>query len=206
MEQTVHCHIFAAGSFSRLHATPAPSDFIIAADGGYLHCRKAGLQPALLIGDFDSLEEIPSGIETLRFPSEKDDTDTMLALKEGLRRGYRHFHLHACTGGRLDHTLANLQALAYLAKQGAQGFLYSEEECFTAISNRSYILPAPSGRGFSVFCLGEEAQGLSIKGAKYTLAQGSLSPHFPLGISNRVEGEATVYVSAGCLLISWLHH
>lgn len=206
MNADSHCHIFAAGTFEGLRHIPTPEDFIIAADGGYLHCQTVGLRPHLLLGDFDSLAQIPEGMEILRYPSEKDDTDTMLAIKAGLARGYRIFHLHACAGGRLDHTFANLQALAFLATQGAQGFLYTELECFTAITtNKGYTLPAPNGSTFSVFCLGERVEGLCITGAKYPLEHGTLSPSFPLGISNCVQGQAKIRVAKGTLLLSWLY-
>jgi len=207
MEQTASCHIFAAGSFYGLRVKPAPSDYIIAADGGYRWCLQEGLRPNLLLGDFDSLTEaLPPELPTLVYPCEKDDTDTMLAIKTALDLGYRRLHLHGCAGGRLDHTIANLQALSYLAKEGARGFLYAETETFTAITEETFLLPAQLDSIFSVFCLGADASGVTIAGAKYLLEDGILSASFPIGVSNRFIGKpVSISVKSGCLLIGWAH-
>ncbi len=198
------CFIFGAGPFYGLSVTPKPTDTIWAADGGYRHCLAAGLTPSLLLGDFDSLEALPDGIETHTFPVEKDDTDTMLAIKTGLDAGYRVFHLYGGTGGRLDHTLANLQALAFLAKQGASGFLYDKYFTFTAISNKSITLPMRAEGLFSVFCLGADATGVFIDGGQYPLQDAVLSASFPLGVSNHFIGKpVTIRVTKGCLLVGW---
>lgn len=207
MIQTAACHIFAAGSFYGLRVKPSPSDYIIAADGGYRWCLQEGLRPHLLLGDFDSLTtELPQDLKTLVYPCDKNDTDTMLAIKAGIGLGYRLFHLHGCAGGRLDHTLANLQALSYLAKAGAKGFLYAETETFTAITEETLVLPAQVNCDFSVFCLGADASGVTITGSKYSLQDGILSASFPLGISNHFIGQSvSISVKCGCLLIGWAH-
>ena len=106
------CYIFGAGSFYGLTARPRAGDFTIAADGGWLACRKTEVIPDLLLGDFDSLSAQPDFPNILRVPVEKDDTDTMLAVKTGLERGETEFHIYGGMGGRrTDHTVANFQAL-----------------------------------------------------------------------------------------------
>ena len=111
------CFIIGAGPFYGLPVAPGPEDVVLAADGGYRHCQTAGITPDLLLGDFDSLgSQRPDNIPTHTFPVEKDDTDTMLAIRYGLEQGYQTFHLYGGTGGRMDHTLANLQALGFLAR------------------------------------------------------------------------------------------
>ena len=198
------CFIIGAGPFYGLPVAPAPGDYVIAADGGYLHCREAGLVPDLLLGDFDSLDALPGDTDVERFPVDKDDTDSMLAMKLGLEKGYRTFHLYGGTGGRMDHTLANLQGLAYLARQGARGYLYDAAYVFTALWNSSLDLPAREEGIFSVFALGETARGVSILGGRYPLEGGELSPFFPLGVSNHFEGRPVrVSVEKGCLLVGW---
>ena len=198
------CFIFGAGPFHGLVETPKPGDRILAADGGYRHCLAVGLQPDLLLGDFDSLDKLPSELESKKFPIEKDDTDTMLAIKLGLNLGHRTFHLYGGTGGRMDHTLANLQALAYLAQEGARGYLYDRGYIFTAIKDDRLALPARKEGIFSVFCLGSKAQGVSIRGAQYPLDRVPLSPFFPLGVSNHFQGQPVeIEVEDGCLLIGW---
>ena len=113
------CFIFAAGTFYGLREAPRAGDVTIAADAGLHNCRSAGIEPELVIGDFDSMEQPPRG-GCVVAPVEKDDTDTMLAVREGLARGCGEFYLYGGTGGvRLDHTLANLQTLAFLRRHGA---------------------------------------------------------------------------------------
>lgn len=198
------CFIFGAGPFYGLDSTPAPDDLILAADGGYRHCLAAGLRPQLLLGDFDSLDiPLPQDIPRQAFPPEKDDTDTMLAVKLGLERGFRRFHLYGGTGGRLDHTLANLQTLAYLARAGAQGALHDEGFVFTALQGPGSLrLPARENGLFSVFCLGADAEGVSILGGKYEAEHVTLTAAFPLGVSNQFQGRPVeVSVDSGCLLV-----
>lgn len=199
------CFIIGAGPFYGLPVAPGPEDVVLAADGGYRHCQTAGITPDLLLGDFDSLEsERPNDLPTHTFPVEKDDTDTMLAIRYGLEQGYETFHLYGGTGGRMDHTLANLQALGFLARHGARGYLYEEHMVFTALCNGSLTLPARAEGIFSLFCLGAEAQGVSIQGGQYPLDHGALSPFFPLGVSNHFQGQPVhIDVEDGCVLVGW---
>ncbi len=119
------CFIYSAGTFYGLREQPRPGDFKIAADAGLLLCRKLGIEPDLIIGDFDSMPQ-PKDEPCVRVPVEKDDTDTMLALREGLAHGCTEFYFYGATGGRrLDHTLANLQSLAFLRRHGARGYALS---------------------------------------------------------------------------------
>lgn len=199
------CFIIGAGPFFGLPVPPAPGDYVIAADGGYRHCQAAGLVPDLLLGDFDSLsDDLPPAAEVKRFPVDKDDTDSMLAVKLGLEKGFRTFRLYGGTGGRMDHTLANLQGLAYLAQRGARGYLYDQFFVFTALWNDCLDLPARDAGVFSVFALGETARGVTIRGGRYPLEDGELSPFFPLGVSNHFEGRPIeISVKQGCLLVGW---
>lgn len=198
------CYIFGAGSFYGLDRCPRADDFIIAADGGWLACRKTGITPDLLLGDFDSLEsERPDNIPTHTFPVEKDDTDTMLAVKTGLERGETEFHIYGGMGGRrTDHTIANFQALLYLARRGAQGWLYGQGERYTAVCGGTVTFPARDRGILSVFCLGADARDVSIQGGQYPLHHAVLTAEFPLGVSNHFVGRPiTVSVRDGSLLI-----
>ena len=119
------CFIFAAGTFYGLRRRPEAGDFVIAADAGYRTCRALGIVPDLLLGDFDSMDQPTDFAYVERVPVEKDDTDTMLAIKTALDKGCKEIYLYGGTGGkRLDHTLANLQSLLYLRRRGARGYLY----------------------------------------------------------------------------------
>ena len=197
------CYIFGAGSYYSLSRRPAPGDTVIAADGGWRVCREEGIVPDLLLGDFDSLHTVPDFAHIRRVPVEKDDTDMMLAIKEGLARGETEFHLYGGMGGRTDHTIANLQGLLYLAERGAQGWLYGDRERFTAIRNGEIDLPAREKGIVSVFCMGADAQGVTIEGGQYTVHDAVLTASFPLGVSNHFVGNPVrVAVTRGSLLIA----
>lgn len=197
------CYIFGAGSYFGLIRRPAPEDTVIAADGGWRICREEGIVPDLLLGDFDSLHTVPDFGHIRRVPVEKDDTDMMLAIKEGLARGETDFRLYGGVGGRTDHTIANLQGLLYLAERGAQGWLYGDREGFTAICGGELCLPARDRGIVSVFCMGADAQGVTIEGGQYTVHDAVLTASFPLGVSNHFVGNPVrVSVTQGSLLIA----
>ncbi|MEG2000151.1 MAG: thiamine diphosphokinase [Evtepia sp.] len=198
------CYIFGAGPYFGLQKRPAENDYVIAADGGYRWCLQESVKPDLLLGDFDSIDTMPSGVKTEQFPVDKDDTDMMLAVKKGLSNGARMFHLYGGTGGRMDHTLANLQTLIFLAEHKACGLLYAQDAVYTAIKDGSITLKArPSGL-LSVFCFGADAQNVTIQGAQYSLQNGTLSAGFPLGVSNHFVGTpVNISVGSGSLVIAF---
>ena len=200
------CFIYAAGTFYGLRERPRPGDLQIAADAGLLLCQQEGLRPDLVIGDFDSmeLEGTPEGC--VRVPVEKDDTDTMLAIREGLKRGCTEFHLYGGTGGaRLDHTLANFQALLYLRRSGARGWLYGDDFCWTAVENETLTLRRQVDWGLvSVFPMAGEARGVDETGLQYPLENAALRPEVAVGVSNHFAAdEAAVTVRDGALLVGW---
>lgn len=200
------CFIFAAGTFFGLRERPAEGDFVIAADAGYLTCRKCGIVPDLLLGDFDSMDAPADFSAVHRLPVEKDDTDTMAAIRLGLERGCVEFFLYGCTGGkRLDHTLANLQSLLYLRRHAARGFMYDDDFIWTVIENESITVEKTVEWGLlSVFCLGDRAEGVDETGLQYRLENGTLTADFPMGVSNHiVEEQAVVTVRKGALAVGW---
>lgn len=198
------CFIIGAGSFYGLPVPIQPTDTVIAADGGWEICRQEHITPTLLVADFDSLGAPPDFDHILRLPVVKDDTDMIRAVKEGFARGETEFHLLGGMGGRrTDHTVANMQTLAYLAVHGAKGWLYGDGERYTAICGPDTLTLASRDSGIlSVFCLGADAAGVTIRGAQYELENAALTAFFPLGVSNHFVGKAVrVLVDSGCLLI-----
>ena len=159
------CFIFAAGTYYGLRERPQTGDLVLAADAGYLACRQAGITPDLLLGDFDSMDQPADFDHVCRVPVEKDDTDTMLAVKTGLEQGCGEFYIYGGTGGRrLDHTLANLQTLLYLRRHGARGYLYDNDFVWTAVENETITVEQTVEWGLlSVFCLGAPASGIDEK-------------------------------------------
>lgn len=185
------------GSFSE----PEKEDLIIGADAGYLHLKKIGIEPDILLGDFDSMD-LPEDKEVLVYPVMKDDTDTMLAIKLGFEKGYKEFVIFGGLGGkRTDHTVANIQSLAYIAEHGGKGTLVGNNEFFTVIKESELTLDKKV-KGFSVFAYGGKAEGVSIVGSLYDVENAELTPFFPLGVSNK-PNSATVKISVekGYLLI-----
>jgi thiamine pyrophosphokinase len=201
------CFIFAAGTFFGLRERPGkPGDFVIAADAGYRTCQKNNIVPDLLLGDFDSMEQPADFSNIHRSPAEKDDTDTMLAIKTGLEHGCTEFFLYGGTGGkRLDHTLANLQSLLYLRRRGAKGFLFDDDFCWTVIEDESITVKKTVEWGLlSAFCLGDRADGVEESGVQYPLQDAVLTPEFPIGVSNHIlEETACVAVRCGVLVVGW---
>ena len=195
-----NCVIFCAGEFDRLEM-PLGDAFVIAADGGYAHTQKLGIQPDLVLGDFDSLGYVPAGARM--HPVEKDDTDAMLAIRAGLDAGCTDFVIYgALDGPRLDHTIANLQSLLFLAEHGARGTLVGLHSIITAVQNEAIVFPEDAAGTISLFCMGQPARGVSIRGLKYGLEDGTLSPAYPLGVSNQFLGkESRVTVKDGCVLV-----
>ena len=195
------CVIFCAGSFDGLALPIEEDDYIIAADGGFSHVRALGLTPHVVLGDFDSLGYVPEQANV--FPVDKDDTDAMLAVRHGLLKGYREFLFYgALDGPRLDHTVANFQALQYLADQGARGYLIGLSQMAAVIKNETVCFDATAEGIVSLFCMGADARGVTIKNLKYSLENGTLASNFPLGVSNRFVGlAAEITVANGSLLI-----
>ena len=197
------CFIYAAGTFYGLREPPREGDLQIAADAGLHLCERLGVRPDVVLGDFDSLGKAPKHPNVLQLPVEKDDTDTMFALKLGLEKGYRRFYIYGGLGGkRPDHTIANMQALLFLLSHGARGWLFGENYVWTAVKNSSLRI---EGEGdVAVFCFDGKAEGVSIKGLKYELDDAEISSDFPLGVSNSFASrEAEISVKNGTLLIMY---
>ena len=193
------CYIVCALP-QRYTLEPDRGDMIIAADGGY--AQLGNVKADLVVGDFDSLGYVPEGEQIVRHPAHKDDTDTLLAVKEGLKRGYRRFLLLGGVGGRLDHTVANVQTLAYLLANGARGALVTEDETITMIQNESLSFRGGLSGTVSVFSYGPVARGVYETGLAYALDNATLTDDNPLGVSNAFTGQtAQISVGEGRLLV-----
>ena len=197
------CLIFCAAEFDAPAVPIEQDDYLIAADGGLTHLEKLGLRPNAILGDFDSLGYCPEGANV--FPVEKDDTDAMLAVKRGLSLGCREFILYGSLDGpRLDHTVANFQTLSWLCEQGAWGYLVGRDYLVTVVKNGAIRFPAGCSGTVSIFCQGPDAHGVTLRGLYYPLENGTLTAHFPLGVSNHFTGEeAAISVEKGSLLVLW---
>ena len=197
------CIVFCAGDFNGLLEPINPGDLVIAADGGLRHVVKLGVKPEVILGDFDSLGYIPDGSEV--FPCEKDDTDAMLAVRYGLKSGYREFIIYGgLDGPRLEHTVANFQTLIFLAEHGARGTLVGCNQIVSVLASGEMLFPDTAKGYVSVFCMGQDAVGVDLEGLYYPMANGTLTAGFPLGVSNRFIGKkAHIRLRSGYLLVIW---
>ncbi len=202
------CYIFGAGEFTPCEIDLTEQDLVIAADGGYDHLIGMGLRADIALGDFDSVTAYEIWEDTIcekmTYPPEKDDTDMMLAIKLGLSKGYETLAIYGGLGGRLDHTIANVQALSYVAERGARAILYHENYSLTVIKNSSFTLPKSTSGYVSVFSLSDKSENVTIKGLKYEIEGETLSNTFPLGVSNEATGKkGVISVGNGTLAILW---
>ncbi len=180
-----------------------PNAFVLCADRGYTHAKAAQITPSVIIGDFDSCSDtLPDGIETITLEREKLYTDTVHCIDNALQKGYDEITVLAATGGRLDHTVANLHALEYAADRGGRVTLLSRREEITLLTQGSHSFENRDGLTFSLFPIGCEAAVLSISGAHYPLDRYVYESRNPVGVSNIFEGESCMIdVHSGSLLM-----
>lgn len=200
------CYIFAAckENMEKVNISKRENDIIVAADGGYDILREKDLVPDVVIGDFDSIDGDLTHGNVIKHPVEKDETDAFLALKFGFDKGYKNFVVFGGVGGRIDHTIANMQMLLWVAKRGGRAFLIGNNSIITTIFNTEIIFPSDYKGKISVFTQGNISSGVKISGLKYCTEEISLTPEFPLGVSNEFVGErAEISVKDGSLLIVW---
>lgn len=196
------CYIIGAWHGEDAVIRPSADDLVIAADGGYKTLEVLGVKSDLVVGDFDSLGYVPTAEDIVQHPVRKDDTDTLLAIRLGLERGYRSFVIIGALGGRLDHTFANLQTLLFLRDHGAKGLLYGDGFAVTTVTNGSITV---TGEGtLSVFSADPNAKGVTLQNVGYPLENAELTNSFPIGVSNEFIGKpATISVADGTLLVMW---
>lgn len=193
------CLIIGAGDLTLGEIQVQENDLVIAVDGGFSYCGVLGVEPDILIGDFDSVsKEEKAAIESLKeqIPEriielcpEKDDTDMLAALRLGLERGYRSFRIYAGTGGRLEHTIANIQCLLFLKHHDAVGYLMDGTGMIFVMCNEAVHFQKNMEGYLSLFALGKEAKGITIQGMKYPLKDYTMTNDYPIGISNEFIGE-----------------
>ena len=194
------CYIVGAGDFYG-ELSPKAGDLVIAADGGFDTLKNLDIAPDLLIGDMDSIET-EADVERIVFPVRKDETDTFLAYREGVKRGYTNFVILGGVGGRDDHTFANFSLLIYGKNRGHSIKMIGEQCEIFAIKNERIELSGTPETHLSAFAFGDDAKGVTIRGLEYEAEDLTLSPEFPLAVSNRfTEKDASIEVKDGTLLI-----
>lgn len=190
------------GSHEYIRDAICEEDYIIFCDSGLKHMDKLSVKPSLIVGDFDSHENPHLNVETIVLPCEKDDTDTVYAVKEAVQRGFDTFLLIGVIGGRLDHTIGNVSILLYLDSIGRKGLIiddYSEME----IVSTAPVYISDRYSFFSLLNITGCAKGVSIQNAKYPLDDAEITCEYQYGISNEVipGKKAIVSVRDGKLLL-----
>ena len=176
---------------------PEKGDLVIAADAGYLTAKKMGVTPDILLGDFDTLgeENIPDGIECLRVPAEKNDTDTQLAVQVAIERGVWEIVIIGGLSGRLDHTLSTLAILEDLWERKA-GRIYATltdgKNRVRFVRSSGVILPRSQYRFFSLIAADETVKGITLDGCKYPLKNGRISRRNQWAVSNEIVGNCAL--------------
>jgi thiamine pyrophosphokinase len=197
-------HIFAGGEFdSGAYIKIAPEDKIICADSGLKHTMKMGIIPDIIIGDFDSYSgTLPDYAEIIRSVPEKDDTDTMLAVRTAISQGADRIKIYGALGGRFDHTVANIQTLKFALDNGCTADIESEGNFITMRNSGEYRFPKRENCYFSVFAYTDEVRIARMSGVKYTLENGIIRSNFPIGVSNEfISDEAILEIDSGTALV-----
>lgn len=181
-------------------------DYIVCADAGYVVARREGIRPHAVVGDFDSLPHsaAPSGAGTqvVSVSAEKDETDTFLCMEKGIEAGCKAFVLLEGLGGRLDHTLAHLQLMAWAVKRGYPFEILSRSNRVTMMLPGSLSVEKREGYKLSLLAYGGDAEGVTLHNVKYPLTDATLTCDFPLGISNEfLEGDAGITFTKGMLMV-----
>lgn len=199
------CVIIGGGDCSAeiLKSNILTDDFIICADSGFDIATECGYTPDLLIGDFDSIKVIPENMNRITLPVEKDVTDTVAAFNEGVERGFKNFVMLGGTGGRFEHTFANISLMANTSKSGITFEIIDNKHIFRSITNSSIKIKHKENQQVSVFAFGDRAFGVTLKGFHYPLCDYTLDPfNGALGTSNHiVEDYGEISVSNGTLII-----
>ena len=179
-------------------------DFIIACDAGYRNAARLGLQPDLIVGDFDSAPQPETAQETIVLPHVKDDTDTQYAARWLLEQGYDEITLLGALGGaRLEHTLANLATGLYLAKNGVSVLLADERSELRFLTpGRALVLAHHDWKFLSLFPMEGTLTGVCLRGVYYPLEDAVLTAEYPLGVSNEFTADAAcLQCSSGCGIV-----
>lgn len=194
--------IFAGGEIHDYSFIDTKADLVICADRGIIHAEKLNITPDIITGDFDSYTgEIPDCKEVFRSVPEKDDTDTMLAVKLALERGADNIRLYGATGGRFDHTFANIQALAYAHEHGCKMTIYDENNIIAVQGAGTETYPKYKDWYFSVFSLTEKLHVKKMTGVKYPVEDYIFTQGFPIGVSNEITDKAIITIEKGLALI-----
>ncbi len=185
---------------------PKGDDLRIAADAGFINAKLLGERIDIALGDFDSLcgrqSEIPESTKKITVPSEKDETDTQLAVNEALKMGADEIVIIGGLDGRLDHTLSNVAILEAMADMRVHALIANGQNRIRYIRSTSTLIARSGYKYLSVIAADDVVKGVSIEGCKYPLCNAKLSRKFQYTVSNEIEGNcALISVKKGGIYI-----
>lgn len=199
------CVIIGGGDCTAdiLKSNISPDDFIICADSGFDIADEAEICVDLLIGDFDSIKCIPENVNTITLPIEKDVTDCLAAFNEGVKLGFKSFVLFGGTGGRFEHTFANISLMANASTSGVVFEIIDDKHIFRSLTNSTIKIAKKDNQQVSVFAYGGNASGVTLKGFHYPLDDFTLDPfNGALSTSNDIiDDYGEISVKNGTLII-----
>lgn len=198
------CVIVAAGTvrdIEFLKSNIKISDYVIAADGGYLTLLKTGITPDLTVGDFDSASKPQYSSEIIGLNPIKDCTDTEFACEQAVARGYKNILILGALGGRVDHSFANFALLARFKQKGINIVVKDEKHLIYCLYNEIKTVKKEN-EYVSIFAFGNECN-ITLNGFFYNVENFKLTPFDSIGVSNEVvNDEASIKVNFGlCLVI-----
>ena len=169
---------------------PKPDDLSIAADSGYHTAVAIGERVDLLLGDFDSIGDMPqdSGIEIQQVPAEKDYTDTQLAVEIAIDRGATDIIIIGGLSGRLDHTLSTLAILEELHARKIYGTVTDGQSRARYMKSSSTLIARSPYKYLSIIAADEVVKGVDIEGCKYPLKKATLRRCHQFAVSNEITG------------------
>ncbi|MBQ3301719.1 MAG: thiamine diphosphokinase [Eggerthellaceae bacterium] len=201
------CALVAASNFNAEHFQQAYElglfDEIYAIDAGFAHLEAIECKPNVALGDFDSLGYVPSCQRVVRHPVHKDKSDLELGMQRAVDYDFDEMVVYGALGGRLDHTLANLQLFAKFAEQGVDITVIGDSYAIRPlVGPDAFDLPLLEQGTVSVFAFTDEAHGVIERGMEYSLDDETLTSRTSRGLSNELVGEpAAVAVEEGTLLV-----
>ena len=188
------CIMMCAGEFHPMKIEKRPDDWVIAVDGGLAYLKQCGIEPDFLLGDFDSIgEEYADTVSKyremgedhfLQLPVVKDDTDTLAAARLGIGRGYREFLIYGAMGARLDHTMANIQTMVWILRNGGQARMIDRATQAIVLGPGVFQIPEDFEGTVSLFALDRRLEDVTIKGMKYEVENAAVPNDYPVGCSN----------------------
>ena len=184
----------------KLDKKQAENSLVIAVDGGYKTLKDADIFPDIALGDFDSYggEVVPK--EVIPLPVAKDDTDMFYAIKLALSKGCNEIFIYGGTGGRLDHSLANLQSMRYIVRHGSTAVMFFESQTSIATDKGVYFTSQAKGNIGAVSLTPESV--ISNSGLLYKADNLKISDDFPIAVSNTFTGEGGyIKVESGMILV-----